>query len=53
MQVLEERIGDLGVPAVYGLPFGHVKSKLTLPLGIHAELNAGARSLRLLEPAVV
>lgn len=52
-QVLQERIGDLGIPAVYGLPFGHVKSKLTLPLGIRAELNATERSLRLLEPAVV
>ena len=51
--VLQELIGDLGIPAVYGLPFGHVRSKLTIPLGIQAELNATDRSLRLMEPAVV
>ena len=51
--VLNDVIGDLGIPAVYGLPFGHVRSKLTLPLGIHAELDATNRSLRLLEPAVI
>jgi muramoyltetrapeptide carboxypeptidase len=38
---------------VYGLPFGHVKSKLTLPLGVNAELNATARTFRFLEQAVV
>ncbi|MBU3741216.1 MAG: LD-carboxypeptidase [Candidatus Kapabacteria bacterium] len=52
-QVLHELIGDLGIPAVYGLPFGHVRSKLTIPLGIQAELNATDRSLRLMEPAVI
>lgn len=51
-QVLEQLVGDLGIPCVYGLPFGHVRSKLTIPLGIQAELNATERSLRLLEPAV-
>lgn len=52
-QVLDQLVGDLGIPCVYGLPFGHVRSKLTIPLGIQAELNATERSLRLLEPAVV
>lgn len=51
-QVLDQLVGDLGIPCVYGLPFGHVRSKLTIPLGIQAELNATDRSLRLLEPAV-
>jgi len=52
-QVIDERIASLGVPAVYGMPFGHVKSKLTLPLGIRAELDATSRQLRFLQPAVV
>jgi muramoyltetrapeptide carboxypeptidase len=52
-QVFEERLASLGVPVVYGLPFGHVKSKLTLPLGVNAELDATARTFRVLEPAVV
>jgi len=53
MQVLEERIGSLGIPAVYGLPFGHVRSKLTLPLGVMAELDASKKSIRLIGRAVV
>ncbi len=53
MQVLEERISSLGIPAVYGLPFGHVRSKLTLPLGVIAELDATNKSMRLLGRAVI
>ncbi len=52
-QVLHARIGSLGVPAVYGLPFGHVKSKMTLPLGIMAELNADEKTLSYIETAVI
>ncbi|MFN9151615.1 MAG: LD-carboxypeptidase [Bacteroidota bacterium] len=52
-QVFEQRLASLGVPVVYGLPFGHVKSKLTLPLGVNAELDATARTFRVLEQAVV
>jgi muramoyltetrapeptide carboxypeptidase len=52
VQVLQDRLSDLGVPVVYGLPFGHVKSKLTLPLGVPAELDATNKTLRLLSEAV-
>jgi muramoyltetrapeptide carboxypeptidase len=52
MQVLQGRIGSLGKPAVYGMPFGHVKSKLTIPIGVTAELDVTNRSFRLLEGAV-
>lgn len=51
-QVLEERISSLGIPAVYGLPFGHVKSKLTLPLGVEAELDATGRTFRMVQQSV-
>ena len=51
-EVIQERTKDLGIPVVYGLPFGHVKSKLTLPLGVEAELNANTKTIRLLQPAV-
>ena len=53
LQVFEQRLASLGIPVVYGLPFGHVRSKLTLPLGVNAELNATARTFRVLEQAVV
>lgn len=42
----------LGVPAVAGLPIGHEPDNWTLPLGVHARLDAARGSLELLEPAV-
>jgi muramoyltetrapeptide carboxypeptidase len=52
MEVLQDRLGNLGIPVVYGLSFGHVVDKLTLPFGINAELDSDSKQLRLLEPAV-
>jgi muramoyltetrapeptide carboxypeptidase len=52
MEVFEQRLVSLGIPILSGLPFGHVRSKLTLPLGTDAEVDATNKRLRLLEPAV-
>ncbi len=52
MEVLQDRLGNLGIPVVYGLSFGHVVDKLTLPFGINAEFDSDSKQLRLLEPAV-
>lgn len=41
-QVLAERLGDLGVPVVTGVPAGHVDDNLELPLGAIATLDADA-----------
>ncbi len=51
-EVFDDYFGALGVPVLRGMPFGHVKRKITLPLGVPAELDADAGTLRLLEPAV-
>lgn len=51
-EVLQSRITSLGIPAVYGLPIGHVKSKMTIPLGVMAELNAAGKSFTILESPV-
>jgi muramoyltetrapeptide carboxypeptidase len=51
-EVFDDYFGNLGVPVLRGLQFGHVKEKLTFPLGVMAELDADAGTLRLLEPAV-
>ena len=51
-EVLESRITSLGIPAVHGLPIGHVKSKMTIPLGVMAELNAAGKSFTILESPV-
>ena len=51
-QIFAMRFSDIGVPVLAGLPFGHIKSKLTLPLGVRARLDAKDKSLRLLEASV-
>lgn len=50
--VLAEYASALGIPAVVGLPIGHVADNWTLPLGVRARLDAGAGTLALLESAV-
>jgi muramoyltetrapeptide carboxypeptidase len=50
--VLADRVRPLLVPAVAGLPFGHVDRQWTLPLGVHARLDAIQGTLEILEPAV-
>ncbi len=51
--VLEERLGSLGVPVLYRLPLGHGKHSAVLPLGVTATLDADARTLTIDEPALV
>jgi muramoyltetrapeptide carboxypeptidase len=51
-EVLENRLGPLGVPVLYGLPLGHGKHLATLPLGVTCTLDADARTLTVDEPAV-
>jgi muramoyltetrapeptide carboxypeptidase len=38
--VLEEVIGPLGIPCIYGLPIGHGKHHATVPHGALATLDA-------------
>ncbi len=52
-EVLKERLANLPIPIMYGLPFGHIKDNATLPFGVLAELNTEKESLTLLEPSVV
>ena len=51
-QVLYDRLAGLGIPVVYGLSFGHIKQNATLPVGVRVRLDAGEKTLTLLEPAV-
>lgn len=43
-----DRLGGLGVPIVADLGFGHGEAPLTVPLGVPAELDGAAGTLRLL-----
>jgi muramoyltetrapeptide carboxypeptidase len=51
-QVLQQHLEPLGVPAFQGALFGHVPNQFSLPVGVRAEIDAGAGTIRLLEPAV-
>jgi muramoyltetrapeptide carboxypeptidase len=44
-EILEERLGDLGLPLVVDLPLGHGLPNMALPLGIVAQIDGGAGRL--------
>lgn len=50
--VILNLLGDLGVPVVWDLGFGHCAGQLTVPLGVAAELDAEAATLTVLQPAL-
>ncbi|MGW7269689.1 S66 peptidase family protein [Streptomyces sp. NPDC054864] len=51
--LLLERLGGLGVPVVEEFGFGHCDGALTVPFGAAGELDAGAGTLTLDEPALM
>ena len=51
--LLDEILGDLGKPVLSGLVFGHTREKATLPMGVTAELDAGAKKVAIVEAATV
>jgi len=51
-QLLQQHLEPLGVPAFQGAQFGHVADQFSLPVGVRAEIDAEAGTIRLLEPAV-
>ncbi len=52
-QAITDILKPLDIPVAYGFPFGHIKTKMTIPVGINAKFNAGRRTLKLLDNAVV
>jgi len=51
-EVLNDRLGDLNIPVVYGMSFGHIKDKFILPFGIMAELDSSNQTITLIETVV-
>ena len=43
--MLTERLGDLGVPVLGGLPIGHGPDQLTVPVGTQATLDTETGTL--------
>jgi muramoyltetrapeptide carboxypeptidase LdcA involved in peptidoglycan recycling len=50
-QVVAARTEAAGIPVLANVERGRTDPMLTLPLGADAEVDAGARTFRLLEPA--
>ena len=50
-EVFQQHLGSLGVPVMVGLPCGHGRHLATLPLGVHARLDATNQTLTILEEA--
>lgn len=51
-EVVDQIVKPVGVPTVIGLPFGHTKSKMTLPLGITGSLDTNSNKFEIIEKAV-
>ena len=52
VRVVAEEFGRPDLPIVSNLDFGHTDPQWVLPLGVLAEVDADAHTIRLLEPAV-
>ncbi len=53
MDCLKDRLGNLGIPVIYGLSFGHISNQYTLPVGIEADMDTETGILTLLDSAVL
>ena len=51
-EVLAQHLAPLGVPAFQGALFGHVENQFSIPVGVRAEIDAAAGTIRMLEPVV-
>lgn len=52
-EVFDDYFKLLGIPVYSGASFGHIRRKFTLPVGLEAEIDADAGTLRFLQPAVL
>lgn len=50
--IFEERLSDLKIPIISGLPVGHGEENISLPLGLPALLDTDNMVLKIKEPAV-
>lgn len=50
--IFYDRLYDLGIPILSGLPFGHIDDYATLPLGVKATMNTRTGDLIIEEAAV-
>mgnify|MGYP000380026632 CR=1 FL=1 len=51
-ECLEDRLGGLGIPVMYGFSFGHISNQCSLPVGVKAIMDTTAQTITLMESAV-
>lgn len=51
-QIIDHYCAPLGIPALTGFDTGHIANQLSLPSGAMVELDADARTVRVLKPVV-
>jgi muramoyltetrapeptide carboxypeptidase len=51
--LVDEILGRVGKPVLAGLVFGHTKEKATIPIGVEAEMDAGAKTVAVVEAATL
>ena len=52
-EIVHQLMDDYDFPVLAGLPFGHSKIKMTLPLGVQIEVDADRKMITFLEEAVL
>jgi muramoyltetrapeptide carboxypeptidase len=52
-QVLKQHLEPLGIPVFQGALIGHVANQFSIPVGVPAQIDAEAGTIRILEPAVI
>lgn len=52
-ETLDIHLQPLGIPAVTGYSFGHIRDQFTIPVGVMARLDTERQTVTLLEAAVV
>jgi muramoyltetrapeptide carboxypeptidase len=53
LDVLQQHMKPLNIPAYMGASIGHIENKMTLPIGVNAELDADKGKITLLETAIL
>lgn len=51
-ECLHDRLGDLGIPVMYGFSFGHIGNQCSFPVGVRAHMDTTKKTITLLEAAV-
>jgi muramoyltetrapeptide carboxypeptidase len=52
LQLVHQHLAAVGVPVFHGANIGHVGNQLSVPVGVRAEIDADAGTIRILEPVV-